>query len=246
MRRIILLIILLITAYFFTFDYINNFNKKDSPVVEAVKINENNPLILEKITYDVSLGSFYLGTSVFRSLSKVNLSGKEANLMTFQTSLMNFTDSEVIYSDPDSNLPLRVERVILSWPNKEKIIEDYDQKNFTLTIKKIKGKSEETKIIQKENVINNTVLLPFYVRHLPIFNENGNLDVEFPTQRFKVMLAGKEEVVVPAGKFLAYRFESQPANFEIWISADECRIPIKIKKTDGLSYTLAMKEYTVL
>lgn len=246
MKRLILLIILLVVVYFFTFNCSSDFNNKIPYFTNPLSFDKKEPSIEEEITYDVILGNFCLGTSVFKSLPKTNFNGKTTNLATFETKLMNFNDSEIIYSDVKTNLPLRVERFISSWLNSEKIVEDYDQENFILTIKKFKDAKEELITIKKGGVINNAVLLPFYVRNLIIFNEGAELNVELPNQEFKVKLMNKEEINVPAGNFVAYRFESMPKNFEIWISADERKIPIKIKKIDGLGYTLVMKEYLAL
>ena len=150
MRRIILLILLLISTCLFAFDCSGKHKQftnvgnilKNCPPLQDVEIITPKPFLAEKITYDVSLGGLPLGTSVFQSLPRTNLEGKEVDLMTFQTSLANFNDSEIIYSDSITCLPIRVERFIAAWPSSEKIIEEYDQKNFTVTIKKQKGKNQ--------------------------------------------------------------------------------------------------------
>jgi hypothetical protein len=48
---------------------------------------------------------------------------------------------------------------------------------------------------------------------------------------------------VPAGKFKAYHFTSTPKKFEIWISKDDYRIPVKIKGLGGYNYTMLMKNH---
>jgi hypothetical protein len=49
-------------------------------------------------------------------------------------------------------------------------------------------------------------------------------------------------VAVPAGKFRAYHFTSAPHKFEIWITADELRLPVKIEGAGGYPYTLMMNK----
>lgn len=243
-----LLIILLFSLYFYVFDYFNTLSYKEKnnklqfepAIVDSPK---ESSLASEIITYDVRVGNIRLGEAVYQLLPKRELNGKDVNFMTFETKTVQFNDLEKIYSDPKTLLPLRVERSVDKCLIPEKIIEDYDQDNFILKIRKIKSDNQEEFVIKKENVIHNAVLLPFYVRNMEIFQEGANLDIIFPVQNFNIKLVNKEEVEVPSGRFMAYRFVSEPKIFEIWISADERKIPIKIKRTDGFKYTLAMKGY---
>ena len=52
-----------------------------------------------------------------------------------------------------------------------------------------------------------------------------------------------EEIGIPAGKFKVYHFTSNPNKFEIWITQDPLRLPVKIKGAGGLGYTLVMESY---
>ena len=206
----------------------------------------------EKIVYNIRLGKVYLGKAIFNHLAKVELGGKLVSRMTFETRLARFTDLEIIYSDSNSFLPLKVERDISTWPISEKIIEHYDQKNFTLTVIKKKGRKKEELVIRKDGPIHNAIMLPFYIRRLPAGQAGmANLDVgwsmlaNLPNQRFEIKLTALEELKVPAGTFKAYRFESVPRRFEIWLSADERKIPLKIKGSGAFGYTFVMKEYSL-
>ena len=66
---------------------------------------------------------------------------------------------------------------------------------------------------------------------------------ELPTQQFKIELIAIEDVNVPAGTFKCYHFTSVPKKFEIWVTTDERRIPVKIKGMGNFGYILVMKEY---
>ena len=198
----------------------------------------------EHIVYEVQLGKVSLGKAEFNHLPNTMLDDKEVSFMTFETRLVKFRDLEKIYSDPESYLPLKVERQIWNWPFKEKITEEYDQVRYVLKIKKHNGKKAKETVIEKEDVINNAILLPYYVRDIAELKEGYSLIARLPTQEFKIELISKEEVEVPAGKFPAYHFVSNPERFEIWISADSRRIPIKIIGSGGfMGYHLTMKEY---
>jgi hypothetical protein len=205
----------------------------------------NSRRIGEKITYIVKLGKLNLGRAVFRQMPNTLFKGKTAYLMTFETKVAGFIDLETIYSDPETLLPVMVQRRISTWPSTEKITEDYDQQKFILVIKKFKNNKKEEMVIKRNGVINNAILLPFYVRDVANLEVGYNLIAGLPNQKFMIELVAIEEVNVPAGKFMAYRFESRPKKFEIWISADERRIPVKINGTTGLGYTLAMQKHSL-
>jgi hypothetical protein len=195
----------------------------------------------EKIIYDVRLGRLNLGKAKFSHLGMTQLNKRTAHLMTFETDIIRFHDLERIYSDPNSFLPLRVERDISMWPNSEKIIEEYDQEKFTLTINKRKGRHQKQSIIKKNGPTYSAILLPYYIRNIPELQIGWSMDVTLPNQKFKIKLASIEDIEVPAGKFNAYRFESDPRKFEVWISTDDRRIPLKIKGSGN--YILLMREY---
>lgn len=218
-----------------------NIKKPSKPGTE--KVEEKKPVerIGERIVYDVRLRRVSLGRAVFSHLPRTELNGEQVSYMNFQTKLARFNDLEKIYSDPGTCLPLKVERSISNWPFSEKISEYYDQKKFILTIIK-DGKPGQT-VIKKDAPIHNAVMLPFYVRGIAKLDPGWTMSINLPNQKLQIKLAGMENISLSGKSFYAYRFESDPKRFEIWISADERRIPLKIRGTGSLGYTLIMKEY---
>lgn len=225
-----------ITAYF----------SKSAAPQETVLVKEQDKFsgfVGEKIVYDVKLRGVTLGKAVFNHVSRGKLSGREVNFMTFETRLARFTDLEKIYSDLNSFLPLKVERDVSTWPNRERITENYDQDKFTLNITKLKGNKKEELLITKDGPIYNAILLPFHVRMIADLNPGFTMKIRLPTQEFTIKLISIEEITVPAGTFKAFRFESEPKKFEIWISADDCKTPLRIKGMGLIGYTLLMREH---
>ena len=160
----------------------------------------------------------------------------------FKTQAMGLNDTEKIYIDKQSHLPVKVERDVSLWLGKEHLVERYDQKNFVLTIEKFKNKKRiKQYVFKKDGPIQNTILMPFYLRTIDNPDIGWEIKARFP-QEFIIRLKSFEEVTVPAGKFMTYHFTSTPSKFEIWITKDALRIPIKIKGLGGLGYTLVMKE----
>jgi uncharacterized protein (DUF2062 family) len=192
----------------------------------------------EKIVYEISP----LGVAEYQDLGMVEFRGDKASLVIFKTRVLGFDDREKIYSVPRTFLPIRVERDITMWLGKEYIFEEYDQKNFSLVIEKFSGgkKVNEYKF-KKDGPINNAVTLPFYLRNVAELDIGWSFIARFP-DKFEVKLVSIEEIEVPAGKFKAYYFTSTPRKFEIWISKDGSRVPLRIKGLGGLGYTLSMKK----
>ena len=191
----------------------------------------------ERITYEVSL----MGSAEYNDMGIVEFEGKKARLVIFRTRVIGLDDLEKIYCDPATLLPLRVERDI-SFPfNKEYLVEVYDHKAFSLVIKKyVDNKEVKEYLFNAEGPIYNAILLPFYLRTIPKLELGWSFQSRFP-EVFKISLVSIDDIEVPAGKFKAYHFTSQPNKFEIWISQDQDRIPIKIKETTGLGYTMVLK-----
>lgn len=193
---------------------------------------------LEKIKYAISP----VGHSEYQDYGLTQVEGKKLNLVVFKTKVATFDDTEKIYSDPDTSLPVKVERYISMWPVKEYITEDYIASQNKLVIKKFEGgKLKEEFEFKGKGPIHNAVLLPFSLRRAADLNIGWAMDIRFPAE-FRVTLSSIEDVTVPAGTFKAYHFTSVPPKFEIWISKDSQRVPLKIKGLDIFPYTLLMKE----
>ena len=64
-------------------------------------------------------------------------------------------------------------------------------------------------------------------------------------QKYEARLVSLDEIKVGGRKFSTYHFTSIPDKFEIWISQDYVRIPLKIKGKGGFNYTLLMKEHNM-
>jgi hypothetical protein len=197
----------------------------------------------EEIVYDVKMGAVKIGTSVFHHQERTTLSGVDAQLIVFTTRAVQINDTETIWADTKEFLPLRVERDVRMWPKHERITEVYDQAAHVLDISRPSGGKQQTSRIVKQGPIHNAILLPYQVRRVDKLVPGWSMKVVLPTQEFEITLKSVEEVTVPAGTFTAYYFESVPERFAIWISADDRRIPVKIRGSSGLNYTMLMRSY---
>ncbi len=186
-----------------------------------------------------------VGRSEYTDLGVVDLKGKKVNLVMFRTKALLFEDTEKIYSDPESLLPYRIERTISKVWGKEYITEEYDQKKFTVVMRKFKsGKLVQEQTFRANGPIQNAILLPFYLRRRPDLKIGWHFTARVPVE-FKVALVSIDKITVPAGKFQAYHFKSTPDKFEIWINKNSPRVPLKIQGKGIFGYALLMKKYSL-
>lgn len=197
----------------------------------------------EEIIYDVKMGKITLGHAKFTQIKNIQINGKLLNVMVFETNLPRFSDTETIYTDPQTLLPVKVERSISNWFVREKIIEEYNQLEYTVSINKKRNGKEQNSVIKKTSPIHNAILLPHYVRRIEKLNPGKILTANLPNRNYEINLINTEEITVPAGKFKAYHFASTPKQIEIWISADDRRIPLKIQSTTTFGYLLTLSKY---
>ncbi|MBN2484232.1 MAG: DUF3108 domain-containing protein [Candidatus Omnitrophica bacterium] len=195
----------------------------------------------EKLVYDIKPA----GSAVYHDRGIVERAGKKMHLTVFKADILGFHDTENIYSDQETMLPLYVDREVSLWLKKEKIIEEYDQEHFILTVTKYRGdKKISERTLKKTGPIHNAVLLPFLLRGYQDFPDGWEMPVRL-TKDFNVQFEGREVVTVPAGKFDAYHFKSSGNTFEAWISSDTRRIPLRIRGLGKLGYSLELKGYSV-
>jgi hypothetical protein len=197
----------------------------------------------EVLTYDVFMGKMKLGSSVYRWLENNLLNGIAVNVIEVETNLVRFKDKETIYSDPQSRLPVKVTRDILNFLLRERIVEEYDQNQFTVTITKKSLGPASRVVLKKDKPIQNALLLPHYVRDLPAIEAGLTVMAHLPTRSLEIKYVSIDEIVVPAGTFKAYHFSSEPRQVDIWISVDDDRIPLKVQGLGMFNYTMMLRKY---
>lgn len=195
----------------------------------------------EKITYTINP----FGKAEYNDLGLVDFQGQKLKLITFRTIIPGFDDLEKIYADPNTGLPIRVERYI-SWSfSKEYLTEEYSPQDNSLIIKKfINNKLVKEYSFKGAGPMHNAILLPFYLRTIKDLSVGWSFDARL-SEEFKVTLVSIDKIQLPMGKFTAYHFSSSPHKFEIWISKDKYRIPLIIRGMGGLGYSMRMQSYSL-
>jgi hypothetical protein len=194
--------------------------------------------VKEKIVYKISTG----GNAEYNDLGTVVMNGKKVQLVTFRTHIGGLMDGfERIYGEPDTFLPLRIERDVLFFIRKERLIEIYSPKKSSVSIKKyVNGKFAREFRYSKERPVQNAILLRAYLKSVKDLHVGWSTDILIPDP-YTVTLVGIEDVEVPAGKFSAYHFKSEPRKFEMWVTRDADHVPVKLAVTGGYRTTLEMK-----
>jgi hypothetical protein len=195
----------------------------------------------ERISYTISP---LKGTAQYREVGLVQLDGKPAQLVIFETHVGGFKDIEKIYSDPVSFLVLKVDRDVSGWFGREHIIEEYDQSNFTVRISKFKGKkkTEET-LLKADGPIYNAIILPFHQRQAVPFSKGWTRTFRIP-KKIEVKLSAIEKIEVGGRSYEAYRFSGTPGQFDFWISKNDPHVPLKIKGGGVFKYSLLINGYS--
>lgn len=196
----------------------------------------------ESFTYEVRYKKLRTGESILTFNGEDKLGKKEVYHITFFTKLVALEDTEELYADKDSFLPLYVHRTIKRFGTfTTRIEERYDQENFRVDIKKkTKFRSKEFSI-EKDSELHNAILLTYYYRKKESFDKNEKFKIILPTAEFEVSFEGIETIETPLGKYPAYLFSSSPSKFKFWLSTDDKRIPLRIENPSKLGYSLVIK-----
>ena len=191
-----------------------------------------------------------IGKSEYKDCGTVDLNGVKANLVTFKSKILFVEIMEKIFYDSESSLPYKTERINSGLWIKEYRTEEYDQKKFTVVIKKFKNKKlVKEQIIKADGPIQNMNTLLFYLRKQPDLKIGWHFTAkilnELKLVEFDLKLLSIDEITVPGGKFRAYHFKSVPDTFEIWLDKSSPRIPLKIKIKGIVNCSLLMKRFSL-
>ncbi|MDD5408629.1 MAG: hypothetical protein PHC71_00840 [Candidatus Omnitrophica bacterium] len=189
------------------------------------------------------------GKSEYKNIGTVVLKGKQVSLITLKSKILFIEVMEKIFYDPESLLPYRTERATSGFWVKEYRTEDYDQNNFTVSIKIFKGlKLVKEKIIKANAPIQNVNLLLFYLRKQADFKIGWHFTAvvleELKLLKVDLKLLSIDEITVPAGKFQAYHFKSVPDKFEIWMDKNTPQVALRIKLKNVIDCFISMKGYS--
>ncbi|MFH1782056.1 MAG: DUF3108 domain-containing protein [Candidatus Omnitrophota bacterium] len=196
----------------------------------------------ERLMYDVKLNGVTIGSSILTFYGEKEINGKAAHHINFYTLIPSLKDSEDIYGDTESFLPMEVHRNLKKKLGfNETIIEVYDQENFRIDITS-KSKLRSRKLsIERDAPVHNPILLSYFCRAKASFTKEDSFDITLSRTKFQVYYDGKKEIKTPLGKQLAHVFTSDPKKFTLYLSDDDRKTPLMIDSPGTLGYSLVIR-----
>ncbi len=197
----------------------------------------------EVLTYTIRKFGVKAGEAVIENKGMVDLGGAPRVLITFSSKGFNFFDHELIFADPHTLLPVRVERDLNIFGKKEKIIEFYDQEKYTVTIRKYKGEEMVDEIVfQKDQPIDNLYCYIYRYRAHGRFAQGEKLGMHLPTKIVNFEIVRQEQIVALGRKNEAWFMRSTPNEYQVWFDAGDQKLPLRIDGAVGLAKTVMVLE----
>lgn len=198
----------------------------------------------ESINYTVKIKGISVGKASLIYKGIVKLADKEAHLIILTTNTFNFKDTETMYADFATFLPLRIERDINKWGEKIRIVEDYDQENNIVRIKRIVKDRDIIKEIKQDEKIQNVILSTYLRRKTGDFVIGREFPLTLPLSKIIMRITKEASVHVPFGSYAAYLFESFPKGYQIWFEPSKKFIPVRISGPSFLGVVnMVMTDY---
>lgn len=191
----------------------------------------------EKVTYSIKKVGVKAGEASLLIEGPVSVEGRDVFVITFTASALNFFDEEKITMDPQSYLPLRVQRDLNIWGRREKITEEYFQDQGIVRIKKIAGGKETTQTIKKKGTLDNIYCFIYRYRKQGRFNIGETLTMNLPTRNVKIALASQGRIAAGGKKYQAFFLQSLPKQYRMWFDTGERKIPLRIDGSMGIAGT---------
>lgn len=192
----------------------------------------------ETIHYQIKKMGVKVGDAVLKYHGPVEDSGRQLILLVFTADGFNFYDEEKIYADPQTLLPLRVERDLNIFGKKEKITEYYDQAGAAIRVVKTKkdGTVKE-QILKKEGAVDNLYCFIYRYRVQGTFDAGETLRLKLPTKDVELKIM--RNVVIKVGSLTrdSVFMESVSGEYRVWFGSDAERAPLRIDGAIGFAKT---------
>lgn len=197
----------------------------------------------ERITYTIRKFGMASGQATLVYHGVIQVEGKDRIKIVFTADGFNFYDEEIIYADPGTLLPVRVERDLNIFGNKERIVENYYPQDNKVEIIKYKGnKVVDTLSFRNDQPIDNLYCFIYRYRAKGIFAANERFNMYLPTKTVAFGISKKTMITVAREKREAWLMQSDPKEYNVWFGADEVHTPLRIDGAAGLAKTVMIFE----
>ena len=207
---------------------------------------QDNPFAAgETIRYTIRKMGLPAGQAslTFEGLSRL-ADGRETLLIVFAVQAVNVEDEERIFVDPQSFLPVQVERRLNIWGKREQIVEFYDHAAGQVRIVKNAGGRETEEIIEKTGRLENIYGFIYRYRSRGGFTVGQTMEMSLPTKDLTFRLKEKASLKAAGQVFDAYMLQSEPRQYTVWFSESDSRIPLRIDGAIGFgNMSMVMRDY---
>ncbi len=187
----------------------------------------------EKLIYNVSFNGIPSGTIIWNYLGQETIGENKVNVLALEADakilkLLNLTSNEKVYLDSETHLPVKVERDVVFFGNKELIQEIYNQEEGEVKIKR-KNSQTTTEILEQEPPIHNILeLLYFFPKSIAM--EKGKwMDFNLPTQEIRIKIVRERSLRLHGDIYDTYFLIGRGARrFNLWLDK-ESRLPLRLE-----------------
>ena len=193
---------------------------------------------LPKLVYDVKLGMFRIGKAWIEDLGMTQLEGEDRPLWHIRVRVITpqLKDTEEIFADPKTLIPIRIRREVKYMGRDERIEEIYyPDKGQVRVIKEGDGEQVLTGKGPLDNVF--LVILKSFFQGVDAIKE-----VNLPTGSYEVLVREGGKMRTYAGVFDTWEVFTRPAKIRLWVSRDK-RLPVRVAGAIPiLPYTLVIRK----
>jgi len=196
----------------------------------------------EQLTYLVKTKGLTVGRSTLTYQGEVELDGKSVHYVTFRTVAMGVDDTEHIYAQKGTFLPIKVRREIIKMGKRQELTERYDPAKGHVEIFDTASPTKPVQVYDKAKPFSNPILMTYFFRaNEPVFTQGKLYPVFLPKMQFDLTFIGEQDVSTPSGSFKSFYFSSKPDLFKFWLGQGADRVPLKIEQSGFMGYSMVLE-----
>ncbi len=205
---------------------------------------KDSSFVGEKIIFTIRKFGVKVGDAalIFNGLTQIK--DRNVYLVRFTAESFNFSDEEKIYIDPQTFLPVVVQRNLNIFGKRENITEEYLPEKRMVKIVKTSGGKRREQILENAGLIDNIYCFIYRYRRSGNFKEGESLMMSLPTRDVKIDFVKKTQLKVARKIYDSFFLQSQSKDYQIWFDTSPAKIPLRIDGAVGLnSASLVIADY---
>ncbi len=191
----------------------------------------------EKVTYDIKKFNVSAGKAIVEYKGETTVDGVKFLEIIFTAKGPKFLDEEIIYLEPETFYPLKVERNLNIFGNEEKITEVYDPKSGKVKITKLAGGKTTEQVLEKEGRLDNIYGFLYRYRLNGNFKTGNTVKLNLPTKNLTLKIIKQYKISVGGKTYDSFFMQSDPKRYNIWFDPSSQRLPLRIDGALGMGKT---------